>query len=91
MLLIASTPFYFYYYRPDSAICYLLSEALEAYKLVDLPLAPITSVHNVLLYFFVAYKINVKNPPLVCKAFHSMALVYLFHLLCTISPPTTTS
>lgn len=32
-------------------------------------------MHKILLYFFVAYKINIKNLHLVCKAFHSMALL----------------
>lgn len=67
-------------------VIYFLN-CLEAYKLVCLPLTPITCVHKVLLYFFIAYKINVKNPSLVCKVFHSMALVYLFHFIST-SPPT---
>lgn len=56
---------------------------LEAYKLVCVPPAPITSVHKILLHFFVAYKRNAKNTYLVCTAFHSMALVYLFHLIST--------
>lgn len=65
---------------------------VEVYKLVCLPFAPIASVHKILLYFFVAYKRNVKNPNLACKAFHRRALVYLFPFLSiTHPPPTTTS
>lgn len=66
----------------QSLVVYFLSY-LEAYKLLCVPPAPITSVHKILLHFFVAYKINAKNPSLVCKAFHSMALVYLSHLIST--------
>lgn len=89
MLLRASAPFYISTTTIliEPFVIYCLNY-LEAYKLVNLPLAPITSVYKILLCFFGAYKIHVKNPSLVCKAFHILAVVYPFIVSPLCPPPT---